>query len=72
MKITLPTTSILRSADFIYGVATSSFQIEGAADRRQPSIWDTFCNKPGAITDGTNGLTANEHLDRSESGMAYL
>lgn len=72
MKITLPATSILRSADFIYGVATSSFQIEGAADRRQPSIWDTFCNKPGAITDGTNGLTANEHLDRWQEDVELI
>ena len=35
--------------DFIFGVATASFQIEGAtkADGRKPSIWDAFSNMPG-------------------------
>eukprot|EP01032_Pedospumella_encystans_P030655 gene30655-biopygen25186 len=35
--------------DFLFGVATASFQIEGAskADGRKPSIWDAFSNMPG-------------------------
>ena len=39
--------------DFIWGSATSSFQIEGATDEdgRGESIWDRFCEKPGAISD---------------------
>ena len=37
--------------DFLWGVATAAYQIEGAAaeDGRTPSVWDTFCRKPGAI-----------------------
>ena len=37
--------------DFIFGVATASFQIEGAtkADGRKPSIWDAFSNMPGRV-----------------------
>jgi len=52
--------------DFTWGVATSSFQIEGATDRdgRGPSIWDTFCAKEGAIADQSDGRTACEHYDR--------
>lgn len=40
----LPRIADLRR-DFIWGVPTSSFQIEGAAQEvgRGPSIWDTYC-----------------------------
>ena len=53
-------------ADFVWGVATSSFQIEGAAtlDGKGPSIWDTFCRVPGAIADGSNGDIACDHVHR--------
>ncbi|GAB2678782.1 GH1 family beta-glucosidase [Aliiglaciecola aliphaticivorans] len=46
----------------MFGVATSSFQIEGDADNRLASIWDTFCATPGKISDGSNGLVACEHV----------
>jgi beta-glucosidase len=53
-------------AGFVWGVATSSFQIEGAAfeDGRGASIWDTFCRVPGAIADGGNGDVACDHYHR--------
>ena len=37
--------------DFVWGAATASYQIEGAADEdeRGLSIWDTFCNIPGKV-----------------------
>ena len=37
--------------DFLWGVATSSYQIEGAAnkDGTGQSIWDTFCEFPGKV-----------------------
>ena len=43
-----------------FGVASASYQIEGAAsaDGRGPSIWDTFCEVPGAIDDGSDGSVA--------------
>jgi beta-glucosidase len=52
--------------DFKWGVATSSFQIEGAHDRdgKGPSIWDTFCAVDGKIADASNGHVACEHYER--------
>ncbi|MCX7024516.1 MAG: GH1 family beta-glucosidase [Spirochaetes bacterium] len=52
--------------DFTWGVATAAYQVEGAVneDGRGPSIWDDFCRKPGAISDGTNGDTAVDHYHR--------
>ena len=50
-------------ADFIWGAATSAYQIEGAwnADGKGPSIWDTFCHTPGKIHNGDTGDTACDH-----------
>ncbi|GAA3601491.1 GH1 family beta-glucosidase [Kineosporia mesophila] len=52
--------------DFLWGAATSSYQIEGAveADGRGPSIWDTFSRIPGAVVNGENGDVAIDHYHR--------
>ena len=41
--------------DFVWGTATSSYQIEGASDLdgKGPSIWDAFCSIPGKINNNT-------------------
>ena len=51
---------------FSFGVATSAYQIEGAhdADGKEPSIWDVFCRKPGAVDDGSTGDVACDHYYR--------
>ncbi|MBU2977755.1 GH1 family beta-glucosidase [Alteromonas sp. C1M14] len=61
-NISLPADSPLLSTEFIYGVATSSFQIEGDRAGRSDNIWDTFCALPAAIEDGSNGDVACEHV----------
>ena len=63
-KFQLPQDSKLRSPEFLFGVATSSYQIEGGAQLggRTPSIWDTFCNKPGAVDNADNGDVACDHF----------
>jgi beta-glucosidase len=57
--------------DFVWGVATSAFQIEGAADAdgKGPSNWDAFCRLPGVIADGSNGDVACDHYHRWESDL---
>lgn len=61
-------------ADFIWGVATAAFQIEGAGteDGKGPSIWDTFCAQPGTIADGSNGLVACDHYHRLDADLDLI
>jgi beta-glucosidase len=51
---------------FLWGAATSAYQIEGAtlADGRGESIWDRFCRQPGRIADGADGAVACDHYHR--------
>lgn len=60
--------------NFTWGVATSSYQIEGAHDvgGRLPSIWDTFSKTPGKIADGSNGDTACDHYHRIDEDVALM
>jgi len=52
--------------DFIWGCATSSYQVEGAtgADGRGPSIWDRFCRIPGKVVGGASGDSACDSYRR--------
>jgi beta-glucosidase len=71
--------TMLKSADsishfppgFVWGVATSAFQIEGATteDGKGLSIWDTFCRVPGVIADSSDGDTACDHNHRWEADL---
>ena len=71
-KITLPQGSPLLGPKFTFGVATAAFQIEGGADKREPCIWDLFCNKPGTVADGSNGLVACDHFNRLDSDLDLI
>jgi len=59
---------------FLWGVATSAYQIEGAAqaDGRGASIWDTFTHKQGTILNGDTGDTAADHYHRLDEDLDLL
>ncbi|MFI7636131.1 GH1 family beta-glucosidase [Nonomuraea sp. NPDC049400] len=59
---------------FLWGAATSSYQIEGAAaeDGREPSIWDVFAAQPGNVRDGDTGDVACDHYHRYRDDVALM
>ncbi|HEX7006700.1 MAG TPA: family 1 glycosylhydrolase, partial [Alphaproteobacteria bacterium] len=61
-------------ADFVWGVSTSSFQIEGATreDGRGPSIWDTRCQTVGKVANGDTGDVACDHYHRYAEDVALM
>lgn len=62
------------SSDFVFGSATASYQIEGAAAEggRTPSIWDTFSHAPGNVENGDNGDIACDHYHRWGEDIALM
>jgi beta-glucosidase len=65
----------LRFGDgFLFGTATSAYQIEGAVheDGRGPSIWDTFSHTPGKTRDGDTGDVACDAYHRYREDIALM
>ncbi len=60
--------------DFLWGVATASYQIEGSidVDGKGPSIWDTFSHKKGKIKNGDTGDIACDFYNRYEADLDLL
>ena len=61
-------------AGFVWGAATSSYQIEGAVDEdgRQPSIWDIFSHTDGKVAGGGTGDVACDHYHRWPDDIALM
>jgi beta-glucosidase len=59
---------------FLWGAATASYQIEGAAkeDGRGQSIWDTFSYAPGNTANGDTGDVACDHYHRVGEDVALM
>ncbi|MEV0676292.1 GH1 family beta-glucosidase [Actinosynnema sp. NPDC050436] len=59
---------------FLWGAATAAFQVEGAttADGRGRSIWDEFCEVPGAVVGGHTGEPAADHYRRFDEDVRLM
>ncbi|HMV37024.1 MAG TPA: family 1 glycosylhydrolase, partial [Turneriella sp.] len=60
--------------DFLWGAATSAYQIEGAhnADGKELSVWDVFSHRRRKIKGGHNGDTACDHYHRWRQDVELL
>ena len=60
--------------DFIWGTATSAYQIEGAwqEEGKGPSIWDVFSHIPGKIINNDTGDIACDHYHKLEEDIQLL
>ncbi len=59
---------------FVWGGATSSYQIEGGSEpsQRGESVWDSFCRRPGAVHGGHTGRIACDHVHRFEEDVRIM
>ena len=61
------------SKDFIWGVASSAYQVEGtdSADGRGKNVWDTF-TEAGRIYENQNAYTTCDHMHRYKDDYALM
>ena len=61
-------------ADFSWGTATASYQVEGAwnEDGKGESIWDRFSHTPGKISTGDTGDVACDQYHRFKEDVALM
>jgi len=70
----MPTENSSFPLDFLWGAATASYQIEGAAheDGRGESVWDRFCATPGKVRNGDSGEQACDFYHRYRDDVALM
>ena len=68
------TTRVKFPEGFLWGAATSAYQIEGSplADGAGPSIWQRFAHTPGMMKNGDTGDVACDHYKRMPSDVALM
>ena len=62
------------SDEFVFGVATAAYQIEGGHDKdgKGESIWDRFSHTPGKVARGETGDIANDHFHRWQEDLDLM
>jgi beta-glucosidase len=67
-------TTIVFPKNFIWGAATASYQIEGAAheDGRGETIWDKFSHLPGKVVNDDTGDRACDHYHRYREDVKMM
>lgn len=59
---------------FLWGAAAASYQVEGAAtaDGKGKSVWDMFCERPGAVFEQHSGVTACDHYHLYQEDVGLM
>ncbi|MDE6747139.1 MAG: family 1 glycosylhydrolase, partial [Oscillospiraceae bacterium] len=62
------------SDNFVWGAATASYQIEGAAaeDGKGKNIWDVFSHTDGKISDNSSGDIACDHYHKFKEDVKLM
>ncbi|MEV4249277.1 GH1 family beta-glucosidase [Streptosporangium canum] len=70
----IQTPDLVFPTGFVWGAATSAYQIEGAVseDGRGRSIWDTFVQQPGRVVNGENADVAIDHYHRYRDDVRMM
>ncbi|MFI6455016.1 GH1 family beta-glucosidase [Streptosporangium amethystogenes] len=70
----IQTPDLVFPTGFVWGAATSAYQIEGAvsADGRGTSIWDTFVKQPGRVVNGEHADVAIDHYNRYRDDVRLM
>ncbi len=60
--------------DFVWGAATSAYQIEGAVNTggKGRHIWDIYTDEPGHVFEGHTGKTACDHYHRFREDVKLM